>query len=308
MKRASKHKIINALKDRILISGQDVRNIKTDLFKGQYELFNTMIKVPLMNHIPTWLNKLYPALHEDLDDLSIGVVRRVRHSIKKMEAPFKEYDLFDKAVQYLKIECDASLPTPENLEKNFGLTKTAFNNAVDQLNQGNEDLIKKVYLKHFEKCVATVSKQTNCGKRIAYDCTVDALLEIRSDLLKGRIRYGNLQSYFITRSFSKYYKRERKKKIEVVPFPEIIDFYNPHDDKDDLVEKEFKEIVRNAVKNLCDDCAFLLRQFYFEDANMQEIADQMNKSNEAVRKQASRCREKLKKLIGEKFYQQFLKR
>ena len=125
-----------------------------------------------------------------------------------------------------------------------------------------------------------------------------ALLEIRADLLKERIRYGNLQSYFTTRAIKKFYKKEQKKKLLVIELSESNEFYNGLEDTDELVEQEFREIVRDAVKKLCDDCSYLLRQFYFEEIKMVEIAKQMNKSHQAVRKQATRCREKLKKHMG----------
>ncbi len=299
-------KIISELKIKILISGEDLNIIQTDLLKRQYESFDRVITGPIKEQVPIWLNKLYPALKDDIEDLSIGVLRRVRNNIKKMEAPFKEYDLFVKAINFLKIECEASLPTEDNIQKNFGLTKNEFKVAVEKLKSGNEDLIEKVYLAHLEKCVAIISSQTSCSKQIAYDCTIDALLEIRTDLTRDKIRYGNLQSYFTTRAINKFYKREQKKKITLTELSETYEFYDELEDSDELVEREFKEMVREAVKKLCDDCSSLLRQFYFEEKKMVEIAKQMNKSHPAVRKQASRCREKLKKYIGEKFYKQFI--
>lgn len=299
-------KIISELKVKILISGEDLNIIRTDLLKRQYDSFDRVITGPIKEQVPIWLSKLYPALKDDLEDLSIGVLRRIRNNIKKMEAPFKEYDLFVKAVNFLKIECEASLPTEDNIQKNFGLTKKEFKDLVEKLKAGNEDLIEKVYLAHLEKCTAIVSRQTNCDKQTAYDSTIDALLEIRTDLIKDRIRYGNLQSYFTTRALNKYYKKEQKKKIKITELSETYEFYDDLEDRDELVEREFKGMVREAVRKLCDDCAYLLRQFYFEEKKMIEIAEQMNKSHQAVRKQASRCREKLKNHIGEKFYKQFI--
>ena len=306
MRAANRNKILNALKGKILISEQDIRTIQADLLKRKYQTFERIVEAPIKKQVPIWLNQLYPKLQDDLDDLTIGVLRRVRHSIKKIDTPFKDYDLFGKAMQFLKIECEASLPTIDNIEKNFGLTKTEFKEAVNQLKLGDEYLIEKVYLAHIEKCVAIISKQTNCSKDLAYDCTIDALLEIRNDLTNGKIRYGNLQSYFTTRAISKYYKKEQKNKIVLIQLPETVEFYDEKDDRDDLIENEFKEFVRAAMKKLCGDCAYLLRQFYFEETRMMEIAKQMNKSHEAVRKQATRCREKLQNLIGEKFYKQFI--
>lgn len=306
MKSVSTRKLIKALKDKNLISVEDLKTIQADLINREYESFDRFIKTPLRNQIPIWLKELYPDLEDDVEDLSLGVLRRIRNSIKKMEHPLKEYDLFVNAVKFLKIECEASLPTPENIQKNFGLTKKEFMKAIDQLKSGNEDLIEKVYLTHFEKSVAIISKQTNCNKEIAYDSTMDALLEIRNDLTKDRIRYGNLQSYFTTRAINKYYKKQQKKKISVVQLPETMEFYDEEEDSDELAKREFIEIVHEAIRNLSDECSHLLRQFYFEEKKMQKIADQMNKSHQAVRKQATRCREKLKSLIGEKFYKQFI--
>ena len=306
MKAAIRRKLIIEIKNKILISEQDLKVIQGDLLKRDYESFDRMVRPPLKKQISIWLNKLYPNLVNDLEELSLGVLRRVRYSIKKMEQPYTEYDLLVKAEQYLKIECDASLPTPDNIQKNFGLTKIEFKEAINQLKCGDEYLIEKVYLAHFEKSMAIIINHTSCSKEMAYDATMDALLEIRTDLTKGRIRYGNLQSYFTTRAINKFYKKEQKKKLVIVQLPETMEFYDEEEDGDELIAREFKDMVRAAVKKLCDDCSYLLKQFYFEEIKLQEIAKQMNKSHQAVRKQASRCREKLKNHIGEKFYKQFI--
>lgn len=304
MKTSCINKRIKAIKE---ISEKDLESIHADLQAREYNSFNQLVKLPLENEMSKWLAISYPVLSSDLEDLTYGVIRRVRNTIKKMEAPFTSLDLFALAKGYLKTECEASLPTALNIENNLGLTKADFKQAVAALANGNESLIERVYLVHFEKCVSIVVKQTGCSIDLAHESTMNALLEVRSDLIKGKIRYGNLQSYFTSRAINKYFKKERKKKIVALQLTDGLEFYDDKEQKDDLVEKEFFEIVKSAIQKLCSECQYILRQFYFEELKLIDVAEQMNKSHQAVRKQTSRCRDKLKNFIGEKFYKQFIR-
>jgi len=62
LKSVSTRKLIKALKDKNLISVEDLKTIKADLINREYESFDRFIKTPLRNQIPIWLKELYPDL------------------------------------------------------------------------------------------------------------------------------------------------------------------------------------------------------------------------------------------------------
>jgi len=301
LKRIPKTKNIE---DLILANAQ-LQSIQSDILARNFDSFNRQIREPLESQLVTRIEEEYPGLLEDKEDLCNGAFRRIKNDVKKVDAQTASFNLSQLAFKYLIIECESTLPTERNIKNNLGLTKTAFKELINQLKAGDETIIEQVYLSHFEKCVAIVVKHSSCSKELAYECTMDALIEIRTDLQNEKISYGNLESYFTSRAMNKFYKRAKKKKIAEQPLPEGMEFYSDDLGKDSLIEKELNGLVRGAIKKLCEECQYILHLFYYQDLKMNEIGNQMNKSHEAVRKQASRCREKLKNYLGEKFYEQF---
>lgn len=291
--------------EKLIIAKSTLESIQRDLLAKSYSSFEQQIKAPIFDKLSIWLSQEFPQLLEDEIELKQGVLRRLKNDIKKNKETTIPFDLNARGHKYLLVECDASLPTEKNIKNNLGLTKAEFKKLVLRLQEGEETLIEKAYLLHFEKCVAVVAKHTSCTQALAYEAVMDALIEIRSDLQKDRIRYGNLESYFTSRAVNKFYKRNKKKKIKTGPLVEGLEFIDDTAQKDRLVEKELNQIVRQGIEKLGRECQEILHLFYYQDLKMTEIGEQLNKSHEAVRKQASRCRGKLKKYFGKDFYKQF---
>ncbi len=70
-------------------------------------------------------------------------------------------------------------------------------------------------------------------------------------------------------------------------------------------QSQLRELLNSALKKLCNDCESILKQYYYDDLALNEIAETMNKKHAAIRQKARRCRDKLRGILGESFYQQF---
>ncbi len=175
-----------------------------------------------------------------------------------------------------------------------------------RLQAGDEQLIERVYLNHFQRCVQFLIHRCGSNYDDAYNCTMDALLEIRKDLINERIFYGNLDYYFTKRAKGKLYKL-RGRQSKQLPKVDIegLDFEDEERIESEMAETELRETIAEAFKKLCDDCRGILRQYYYEERTFKEIAESLKKSHAAIRKQATRCRDKLRKHLGEHFYERF---
>jgi len=287
------------------LSNEDLINIRKELKVRNLFSFNQKITNPLNLPLVHWIEKEYPSLILEKEDILFGVFRRLKNRLLKADLSTAEFNISQHLLEFLRVECESIIPTEENRKKNLGLDKGDFKKLLTALQAGDETLIEQVYLSHFKKCVNFLISSNHCSREVAYDCSIDALVEIRKDLLNNKIRYGNLGSYFTTRALSKLYKYNKKHKLKTLPISEDIDFLKEQEGDDALVQKELREILNTAMNNLCDECRFILKQFYYEERSLQEIGVDINKNYDAVRKQASRCRIKLKKYIGEKFYRQY---
>lgn len=177
------------------------------------------------------------------------------------------------------------------MDKNFGLSVKTFENLVEQLKNGDDELFERIFLLHFEDCLLFLKGHCSASHADAYDATMDALLAFHERLKLGKIQYGNLRFLF-TRMARQIYFKKKKKEDLVEP---VADF-----DAGDILEKVDPDDIaalNKAWKGLPVDCQALLTGFYYEGISLNEIAVKMGKTPAAVRKQKQRCVEKLKTLF-----------
>jgi len=283
---------------------QQLVEIQTDLLRGQTDTFQKWIVSPAKDMLTQWLIKEYPLLKEEASDILQDVFRKFRQQVKKWQPDQEDLDV-DTALQALtRKECILAEPTIENRKKNLGLSRSEFKELCVLLKQGKETLIEKVYLAHFKECMNYLIFREDAAPDEAHNCSMDALYEIRKDLLKDKIFYGNLAYYFTYRAKSKLYKWRMRQKNPTLPLNGL-DFEEEEKTESELIQAELAELVSEAINKLCEDCTLIIRSFYYENKSLKEIAEKMEKSHAAIRKQTTRCRDKLRKFLGENFYTQF---
>jgi len=190
-------------------------------------------------------------------------------------------------------------------KKNFGLSEEEFQSLIEQLCKGNERLIDLIYVKHVKNCIIHLMQRRGSPYEEAYDCAIDAIIELQEDLVNNKLVYGNLESYFTNRASRIYYKRTQIVRTQAFVDMQGIDMDEADKVDTQLIESELNELVAKAIKKLCPECESILKWHYFEEVPFTKIASSMGiKYNTAVQK-ATRCRNKLRALIGEDFYQQF---
>lgn len=287
------------------ISEEELTIIQSALLSRDKEGYNNKIIVPFTNDLKDWLKSHYPAVAHDYEDILTGVFRRIKNEIIKADLEKNSFEISKRLEDNLHKECKSILPTEANKKKNLNLTKAEFVNLVEGLRNGNEQLIEQTYLAHFSKCISFLKMKTKCTKEEAYDSCMDALYQIREDLIKGKIIYGNLASYFTSRAIVKLYAQRKKNKINTLPLLEELDHIDETSTDDDLIREDLNQIVRDAINELGSECREIIKQYYYEELKLNEIATQFDKSHQAMRQQVTRCRNKLKILMSKDFYMQF---
>ena len=283
---------------------QQLVEIQEDLRRGDTDTFQKRIVAPFNKLLNQWLLEEYPSLREEASGILEDVFRKLQQMIKKWE-PAKNNLSVDKELWSLaRKECKLAEPTPENRQKNLGLSRAEFKNLCMQLKQGKETLIETVYLSHFKQCADFLVFNENATQDEAHNCSMDALYEIRKDLLQDKIFYGNLAYYFTYRAKSKLYKLRIRQKQSTLPLNGL-DFEEEEKTESELIQSELTALLSEAINKLCHDCKLIIKSYYYEDKSLKEIAAKMDKSHAAIRKQTTRCRDKLRKLLGERFYEQF---
>lgn len=181
--------------------------------------------------------------------------------------------------------------------KNFGLTEAGFQELLEELHAGRDELYQQVFLAHFDDCMNYLKRNYQASHQDAYDASMDTLLIFCDRLKKGRITYGNLRFLF-TQMASQVYLKNQKKSNRYAALPADYDL------TDEVVEgipKEAFEVFDQAWPELGDNCRQLLKAFFYDSVKLKHIAQQQGKTEAALRKQKQRCMGKLQAIFKRQY-------
>lgn len=277
------------------------KELKTNIFIS----FREKIQPVISNSISELISVEFPDRVNDSETILKNVSRRLKNLIKNFNLHFRKLDLEKHYFECLRQECLMLMPTKENKIKNLGLSKLEFEKLCKQLKQGNESIIEQVYLKQFSYCTEKLQYSQGCTKDEAHEATLEALYEIRKDLLRDKITYGNLSSFFYQRSIWVLSKLRKKNRIHTT------ELHAKHENiietsHDSITDLEYNQMVQIAIDQLGEECQDIIKQFYYEEIGLDEIAKSMDKSHTSVRKQISRCRNGLRNFLSKEFYHNYL--
>jgi DNA-directed RNA polymerase specialized sigma24 family protein len=181
--------------------------------------------------------------------------------------------------------------------RNFGLSRTAFQDLVTRLQAGDQTLFEHVFVNHFEACLNFLIYQKNIPQPIAYDASMDTLIVFRQMLADGKIEYGNLRFLF-TRIAVFAAQKISNKNNRIDPLETIQGMKIP---EPEYVDAESVQLLGRAWKQLDTACQQILSSFYYDNQSWKDIAAVLQITEGNARKKGQRCREALsgyvKKLI-----------
>lgn len=179
--------------------------------------------------------------------------------------------------------------------QNFNLTETQFEDLIEELKDGNDELFRGVFLSHFESCMSYLMKRCSISYDDAYDLSMDTLLVFRQRCIAGKISYGNLRFLYTQMAYQSFLKSKQKAKIEVEE-----EYVKDHSEI--IVQDEERAILDKAWVHLGDKCKQLLIEVFYENMPMASLAEEYNKNAAAIRKQKQRCIEQLRLLFKKTSY------
>lgn len=147
----------------------------------------------------------------------------------------------------------------------------------------------------YDNCFPKVSVyvQSNSGTEDeAKDFFQDAIAVVYRNLLEGRFRGESaITSYTYAIARNLWLQHLRKRKIVTTPL-ENDQLKDEHDDEVNA------NLVREVLTRMDAECRSLLTSFYFNERNMQELAEQFGlSSTQVARTKKLRCMKKLGEII-----------
>lgn len=173
----------------------------------------------------------------------------------------------------------------DDRNKNFGLSLDEFNNLLEALVGGDDQMFKTIFFAHFNDCISYVQRNYGANHDDAYDATMEATLDFRLRLIDGKIKYGNMR-FLLTKMATQFYVRMKKEfqstTLEESDLEEVEQI-----DEGDVLKLE------KAWGHLGEDCQSILGMNFYTNMKLSAIAESIGKPAAAVRKQKERCLKKL---------------
>lgn len=182
--------------------------------------------------------------------------------------------------------------TPDSSNKNFGLPEPTFNSLQEALRKGDQQLFEQVFLTHFERCTSFLKSKYGADHANAYDAVMWSLLRFRQLLADGKVKYGNLEAYFLRIAVTRYLKDQNAgKEISAEYLPEFVGLTD-----DEAADEETLTVLAKAWSKMGELCQKLLKGFYYDGTDLKTMTVLLGDSSEAnTRKRKERCIKELRK-------------
>jgi len=167
-------------------------------------------------------------------------------------------------------------------------------NGIRGTQAQREEALKQVFL---DAALRSTVRRLASGEQQAKDVFQEALIKFDRSIRAGAFEErSHWRSYFV--GIVKWHLLDdRRKKVSqsLELKPAVLGGATEHPESV-LIASERRQLLKEVIAKLSGGCPQVL-ELYMLDYNMKEIGDQVGKSEEAVRKEAERCRKKLRELL-----------
>ena len=173
---------------------------------------------------------------------------------------------------------------------------------IDRLRRGNEkdqNEVAQQLLMSFRGIVHAIVIQPGYGNQedlqdVLNDAVTDLIQYIKSD--KFESSEAKLSTFFYAIAKNKWLNVIRQRTREP-RFTEIAEDAQSKSQKpvvDEIISSEERLQVRDALNKLDNSCFRILYKYWIQDMKLKDIANELNVSEEVIKKRHERCRKKLR--------------
>ncbi|MEL6589796.1 MAG: sigma-70 family RNA polymerase sigma factor [Bacteroidota bacterium] len=191
------------------------------------------------------------------------------------------------------------------------MTDTEFAALHAQIMADDPRGLQQVFQECSQYCLGTLRKKTQCDKADAEDVLMEAVLSFRSNMQRGKIsEISNLKAYLFGICWNKWRELQRARdRFQPEANPLERSLYFVIEGENPLIEQEEWELDQRRIKSqlqaaeqalsaLKEKCRKLMRYFYMEGRNLEDIASMLGFANANVAKVSRfRCYQQWMKAI-----------
>jgi RNA polymerase sigma factor (sigma-70 family) len=170
---------------------------------------------------------------------------------------------------------------------------------LDRIRRGDEDALVTLYRQSCKSVMALVTRNSGTAGD-AEEVLQEALVILWERVRQGRYRHAARLETFLYATARNLWlrrlarvRREAPREID----PEELASEDPSP-LDQLIESEESALIANALRRLGEPCRTLLVLFYWEEANMEEIAGRLGFANaETAKSKKYQCKKALQEML-----------
>lgn len=163
---------------------------------------------------------------------------------------------------------------------------------IEGLKNGKHETVKYFYEHYHDRFFKTLSSKGGAAEDIEdlfQDSIVDMIHNLKQDRFQGK---SKLYSYFVSIAKFKFYKLLKDKNNLSY---EVIDRdFEVEEDICDNIDKDMINKLVRLLSSIDEKCEALLKLYYYQGANLKDIATRLDLSYDFVRVKKKRCLNKLK--------------
>lgn len=176
---------------------------------------------------------------------------------------------------------------------------------IDRLREGDVASLALLVEECKEVCLKHMIRKTTCTYEEAEDIFTEAVVTFGEKVVAGKVdNIKNIKGYMTGICYNMwlniYNKKDKKEAREPDVerfFYEYMEDYQPVEYTDNLKERLF-DISTKALQALSENCQLIIKYFYLEERNMNEVATLLGFANEKVAKASKyKCFKKLREEV-----------
>ncbi len=172
---------------------------------------------------------------------------------------------------------------------------------IHKLKSGDEEVLTEIYQKYREEFFSWVIGYYRCDVEEAKDHYQFAILKLYENVMSGKLTEltSSIKTYLFAIGKNKVFESNKTANRFVGETYEMEMGETPTDHS----EKESKLItIEKCLETLGEPCNSLLKQYYYHQKSMDQIADLFNYSNRDTAKNLKfKCLQRLRKLVKEEY-------
>lgn len=168
----------------------------------------------------------------------------------------------------------------------------------DELRSGDNRRLKTIFEAYSSHCIRKLLYDYKCSHEDAEDIYTDSILNLRDKVVSGKLEaITDIKGYLYATCKNMWLARfQKEKRLNNAAFELYAHQATYELDQEDFLEYRQKiiRLTEEGLSGLSEKCRQMLKAFYFDRLDMEEIAEKMSFANANVAKVSkARCFQKL---------------